>query len=169
MCGSSFVVAFWWLLSAAASLSEPLSTWGRRTGQTPSQGFLSWYMGVGNAMQMTNEWALGVGPTQTDFGPNSFASKQMTSAYGLSSNVKAFLAGGASSGNQTFGSSGLWATGLNPTGQFVGSYQWSMSRNGGNLNVTVTNSTTAWSGFYHAPFLNPNPPTRNGWRPMGSG
>jgi hypothetical protein len=28
-------------------------------------------------------------------------------------------------------------------------------------------TATARSGFYHPPFLNPNPPTRNGWRPMG--
>jgi RHS repeat-associated protein len=136
-------------------------------GQTSSEGFLSWYMGVGNALQMTDLWAVGVGPTETDFGPDSVASKEMMSAYGLSSNVKGFLAGGALSGNQTFGLSGLWSTGLNPTGQFVGSYHWNMSRGDGNLNITLTNSTTAWSAFYHPRFLNPNPQTRTGWRPVG--
>src|SRR5215510_13930317 len=112
-------------------------------------------------------WALGVGPTQTDFDPISVQSQQMMGAYGLASDVKAFLAGGPSAGNQNFGLRGLVSSGLNPTAQFVGSYSWSMSRSGGNLNITLKNSTTAWSAPYHAPLLNPNPPTRSGWRPMG--
>lgn len=116
---------------------------------------------------MTSDWALGVGPTDTDFGPNSVESQQMMEAYGLAQNVSNFLAGGASSGNENFGLGGLFSSGLNPTAQFVGSYQWSMALGSGNLNITITNSTTAWSGFYHSPFFDPNPPTRTGWSPGG--
>ena len=84
----------------------------------------------------------------------------MLGAYGLAQNVSNFLAGGAPSGNQGFGAVGFLASGLNPTAQFVGSYGWSMALSGGNLNIALTNTTTAWSFFYHAPGLNPNPATR---------
>ena len=93
----------------------------------------------------------------------------MMSAYGLGQNVYEFLKGGASSGTQEFGLKGLIGSGPNPTAQFVGSYQWTMSLNGGYLDITITNSTTAWSAFYHPKFLNPRAPTRSssGWQPMG--
>ena len=64
-------------------------------------------------------------------------------------NVNSFLNGGPSSGFQNFGLNGLLASGLNPTAQFVGSYGWSMSLSGGNLNITLTNATTMYSAFYH--------------------
>ena len=58
-----------------------------------------------------------------------------------------------------FGLSGLFASGLNPTAQFVGSYGWSMSLSRGNLNITLTNATAMYSAFYHAPGFHPDPPT----------
>jgi len=88
-------------------------------------------------------------------------------AYGLAGSVRAFLAGGRSSGHQDFGLGGLVSSGINPTTQFVGSYDYSMSLSGGNLNITLTNTTTPWSAFLHAPIFNPNPPTRTGWQPFG--
>lgn len=136
-------------------------------GQTPSGSLSSWASGAGTAASMTADWALGMGPTNTTFGPGSVQSQEMMGAYGLAGNISSFLAGGPSSGEQTFGLSGLWASGLNPTAQFVGSYGWNMSLGGGNLNITLMNSTTAWSAFYHAPGLNPNPATRTGWSPGG--
>jgi hypothetical protein len=108
---------------------------------------------------MLDNWLAGTGPSDTSFGPNSPQSQLMTGAYNLSSNVASFLGGGKSSGFQQFGARGFFASGLNPTAQFVGSYGWSMSLSGGNLNITLTNSTTMFSAFYHAPGLNPNPPT----------
>lgn len=68
---------------------------------------------------------------------------------------------------KNFGLGGLVASGLNPTAQFVGSYHWNVSLSDGNLDITITNTTTAWSAFYHAPLFNPNPPTRTGWQPFG--
>ena len=97
----------------------------------------------------------------------------MMGAYGLAGNVASFLNGGPSSGFQNFGVKGLFASGLNPTAQFVGSYGWRMSFSGGNLNITLTNATTMYSAFYSDPGLNPNPPTRfdsvlnPGRHPMG--
>jgi hypothetical protein len=124
-----------------------------------------------------NRWSqtvtAGSGPSDTTFGPTSAPSQQMLSAYGLSQNVSAFLAGGPSSNFQNFGAQGFLSSGLNPTAQFVGSYGWSMNQSGGYLNITITNATTPFSFFYHAPGLNPNPPTRinsvfnPGWHPMG--
>ena len=88
-------------------------------------------------------------------------------AGGLGERVATFLAGGNSSGTQDFGIPGYFASGLNPTGQFVGSYQWSMARSGIILDITIKNTTTKWSAFYHIPIFDPNPPTRTGWSPMG--
>jgi len=142
-------------------------------GKTPSGSASSWWSGYVNASSMLDNWLAGTGPTDTTFGPNSPESQQMMGAYGLAGNVSNFLAGGASSGNQGFGLGGLFASGLNPTAQFVGSYHWNMALSGGNLNITLTNTTTAWSFFYHAPGLNPNPATRfdsvfnPGRHPMG--
>ncbi len=136
-------------------------------GQAPTESVGSWLFGANTAANMTQNWAAGVGSPNTIFSPSSVQSQEMMGAYGLSANINALLKGGASSANQDFGVGGLWSTGLNPTGQFVGSYQWSMSKSGGNLNIDLTNSTTAWSAFYHPNFLNSNPPTRNGWQPMG--
>jgi len=42
-----------------------------------------------------------------------------------------------------------------------------MVQHDGNLNIKITNTTTAWSAFYHAPFLDPNPPLREGRQLMG--
>lgn len=139
------------------------------SGEVPGGGFSTWLAGEMNANTMFDAWLEGWGNTSTDFSPNSPESQQMMGAYGLAGNVNAFLNGGPSSGFQQFGLSGLVSSGTNMTAQFVGSYGWSMSLSGGNLNITLTNATTPFSFFYHAPGLNPNPPIRpsTGWHPMG--
>jgi 3',5'-cyclic AMP phosphodiesterase CpdA len=142
-------------------------------GQVPSNDFSTWWHSYVDASYMFDHWLAGTGPTNYDFGPDSPESREMMSARGLAQNVSNFLAGGASSGHQDFGARGYLSSGLNPTAQFVGSYDWSMSRSDGNLNITLTNPTDAWSFFLHAPGLDPNPPTRfdsvlnPGWHPMG--
>ncbi|HEU5231588.1 MAG TPA: RHS repeat-associated core domain-containing protein [Terriglobales bacterium] len=142
-------------------------------GQTAATDFKTWLAAYTNASLMLDQWLSGTGPVNRDFGPNTPESQMMMSAYGLAGHVSEYLAGGRSSGNQDFGLHGLVSSGLNPTTQFVGSHQWSMSQLGGNLNITITNSTTAWSFFYHLPGLNPNPPNRfdsvlnPGWHAMG--
>lgn len=137
-------------------------------GQVPDSSS-NWGQGALNTAKMFFAWEYGVGNTSTDFGPNSVESQQMMSAYGLAANVNSFLNGGPSSGFQNFGLGGLLSSGLNPTAQFVGSYGWNMSLSGGYLNITLTNATTPFSFFGHAPGLNPNPPIRpsTGWHPMG--
>jgi hypothetical protein len=88
--------------------------------ETPSWSFSSWLTGEQTVESMTFDWAVGIGPTNTDFGPNSVQSQQIISAYGLGQNASNFLAGGASSGIQNFGLGGLVSSGLNPTTQFCG-------------------------------------------------
>ena len=136
-------------------------------GQTNPTSFASWLTGVVAAGIMTGDWAAGVGATNFTFRPDSVESQQMLSAPGMAQNITAFLSGAQTSGHTDFGAKGLVKAGLNPTAQFVGSYDWSMSASNGYLNVQVKNTTTAWSFFLHAPGLNPNPPTRTGWSPMG--
>jgi hypothetical protein len=118
---------------------------------------------------MLDDWAFGKAITDFEFGPASPQSHQMESAFGFQGNVQAFLASGVplAQGHQDFGLPGLFSTGLNPTAQFVGSYDYTFTRSGNTVLATVTNSTTAWSFFYHAPGLNPKPPTRQGFSPMG--
>lgn len=153
--------------------SAPSNCHTLAAGQVPSSSASTWWAGYVNASSMLDNWIAGTGATNTNFGPNSPESQQMKGAYGLAGNVASFLNGGPSSGFQNFGVKGLFASGLNPTAQFVGSYGWSMSLSGGNLNITLTNATTMYSAFYHAPGLNPNPPTRfdsvfnPGRHPMG--
>ena len=142
-------------------------------GQIAAADFKTWLAAYTNASLMFDQWLSGTGPVNRDFGPDTPESQMMMSAYGLSQNVQNYLAGGPSSGNQDFGLGGLLASGFNPTTQFVGSYQWNMSRSSGELDITLTNSTTAWSFFLHSRWLNPNPPNRfdsvlnPGLHPMG--
>jgi hypothetical protein len=136
-------------------------------GQALKGSLGSWASGVKTAANMTTDWAYGKGPTETYFNTDTVQSQQMMGAPGLASAISSFLAGGPSSGHVDFGLHGLVSAGLNPTAQFVGSYNWSMAKGGGNLNITITNTTTMYSAFYHAPGLNPNPPTRTSWSPMG--
>lgn len=138
-------------------------------GQVPTSNSSTFGAAASNAAAMFFSWEYGIGNTSTDFGPDSVESQQMMGAYGLATNVQNFLQGGPSSGFQSFGLNGLVTSGLNPTAQFVGSYGWSMSLGGGSLNITLTNATTPFSFFFHAPGLNPNPPIRpsTGWHPMG--
>jgi RHS repeat-associated protein len=156
-----------------SGVTSNISCYDLAAGNVPSSGLSTWWNGYTNASSMFSNWLAGTGPSDTTFGPTSAPSQQMLSAYGLSQNVSAFLAGGPSSNFQNFGAQGFLSSGLNPTAQFVGSYGWSMNQSGGYLNITITNATTPFSFFYHAPGLNPNPPTRinsvfnPGWHPMG--
>ena len=138
-------------------------------GQVPSSSASTWLAAYTNASSMLDNFLAGTGSQNSSYGPGSVQSQMMMSAYNLSGNVSQFLAGGQSSGFQNFGLSGLLASGLNPTAQFVGSYGWSMSLNNGNLNISISNATTPFSLFYHAPGFNPNPGNRpaTGWHPLG--
>jgi RHS repeat-associated protein len=129
----------------------------------------TWFGAASDVYTMTTAWALGVGPTNYDFGPRSAISQEMANAHGLQEKIDDFLAGtGPASGLVDFGAAGLLGSGMNSAGQFVGSYGYELSLDEGEvLNVTLTNTTTAWSFFYHAPVFDPKPPTRSGWRPMG--
>ncbi len=157
-----------WCLPGDPPATNNISCTQLAAGQVPDSSS-NWGEGALNTAKMFFAWEYGVGNTSTDFGPNSVPSQQMMSAYGLAANVNSFLNGGPSSGFQNFGPPGLMSTGSNPTAQFVGSYGWSMSLSGGYLNITLTNATTPFSFFGHAPGLNPNPPIRpsTGWHPMG--
>lgn len=136
-------------------------------GQVPKVSASTWWAAYTNASNMLDNFLAGTGPQNSSFGLDSVQSQMMMSAYNLSANVAQFLAGGKSSGFQNFGLRGLLASGFNPTAQFVGSYGWNMSLNNGNLNISLSNATIPFSLFYHAPGLNPNPPNRLGWSPLG--
>jgi hypothetical protein len=146
---------------------KPITCYDLAMGNVPNYTLDQWANGFFNAASMFDLWAQGLGNSSTDFGPDTPESQLMLSAYGLANNVAGFLLGGDSKGFQQFGASGFFSTGLNPTAQFVGSYGWNMSLTNGNLNITLTNSTTRFSFFYHAPIFDPNPPIRSGYSPTG--
>lgn len=118
-------------------------------GQAPGGTVGSWFSGTGTAASMTGQWALGVGSTNTSFGPNSVQAQEMAGSPLVAQNINAFLQTGQSSGWQNYGLSEVWATGANPTGQFIGSYGWTAFRSGGVLTFTITNQTSVDSAFYH--------------------
>lgn len=128
-----------------------------------------WITGVYSDAFMFNDFISGDGPTDFVFGPESAQSHQMETAYGFQDRLREFLASGyaISGGHQDFGLRGLISSGVNPTGQYVGSYNYTFIRSGNTVSAWVTNSTTAWSFLYHAPGLDSRPPTRQGWRPLG--
>ena len=133
----------------AAKLQPGNSCYSLAAGQTPSGNLISWYEGVSAAQAMTSMWAVGVGPTNTSFGPNSVQAQEMAGSPLVAQNIKSFLQTGQSSGWQNFDLSEVWTTGANPTGQFIGSYGWTASRSGGMLTFTITNQTSVDSAFYH--------------------
>lgn len=138
---------------------------------TPSSG--TWLAAAGDDAIMFLSWQLGVGPTDYNFGPFSAEAKEMAAAPGLLQKVQAYVAGtGPASDDMNFGASGYKAARFNPTAQFVGTYHFSFENTGSLVEATLTNTTTAWSFFadgFHlgSAILNPRPPTRTGWRPMG--
>ena len=138
-------------------------------GQVPKTTASTWLAAYTNASKMLDNFLAGTGEQSSSYYPGSPQSQMMMSAYNLSANVAQFLAGGTSGGFQQFGAKGFLGSGLNPTAQFIGSYDWRMSLNNGNLNITLSNATTPFSLFYHTPGLNPNPQNRRdfGWHPLG--
>jgi RHS repeat-associated protein len=114
-----------------------------------STSFGQYLSGVGSAATMFGQFASGLGPDNLTFGPGSVQSQMMSSSPGVTTAVNQYLGGGGPTGLYTFGLSGLWNAGFNPIQQYVGSYTWSVAPTNGGLMVSLSNTTSVWSGSYH--------------------
>jgi hypothetical protein len=156
-----------WIEPPPGPLTSTITCTQFAAGQVPSLGLGGWIANAASTYIRFTNWVVGTGNPVVAYPANSSRSQAMMQAYGLQQNVARFLAGGPSSGVQGFGLRGLWHSGVNPATQFVGSYAWSMTRSSSRLNITLSNTTTKWSAFYHVPIFDSRPPLRSGWEPMG--
>ncbi len=101
--------------------------------------FPSWLSGVGNAVLLVSNWITGTGPSSVVYGPSSVQSAQMASSILLSDAINQYLQTGKSSGAESFKVAGVIGAGINPTQQFVGSFNYYITASDGNLNVNITN------------------------------
>ncbi|HLZ51002.1 MAG TPA: RHS repeat-associated core domain-containing protein [Candidatus Acidoferrum sp.] len=113
-----------------------------------------WSSGAYTAGQMTWEFASGTGPQSRDFGPDSVQVQSLKNSPGINKARDYFNSHGCQpipNGGHPFGLKGLWQSGLDPTLQFVGSYDWTAYPNSnGTVTFTVTNDTSLTSLLYQA-------------------
>ncbi len=134
--------------------SDPSGLWP----SWPS-GLKNWGQGVSDAGQMTWEFFSGTGPQHRDFGPGTVQVDSLRNSPGINKARQWYSAHGCDSsgnpaprtGGHKFGLKGLAQSGLDPTLQFVGSYDWQITPNSdGTLTFTVTNNTSVTSLLYQA-------------------
>jgi RHS repeat-associated protein len=100
------------------------------------------------AASMTTGWLLGLGDKQRTFN-NDWIAYSMQNSPGVNTLRNLYYANGQTEYDYDFGLPGLKAAGLNPIGQFVGSYHVSVAQRGVSLQFTITNNTSLWSFAYH--------------------
>ena len=115
--------------------------------------FGDWLNSAVDAEQRFEDFATGTGPGHRSYGPGSTEVQDLKYSPGANK-ARDYYArcgnGRTVSGGHPFGLQGLSDSGLNPTLQFVGSYDWTISPNGdGTVTVLIQNSTSASSFFYH--------------------
>jgi len=109
-----------------------------------SQDFIDWVRGVSSSGVMTIQFLGGGGPTVRVFAPDSVESANMR-ADPLLWKFAAISADTGASIQVPFGLEGAVDAGLNPTRQFVGTYNVLVS----NGHAFALNRTSLWSLFYH--------------------
>jgi RHS repeat-associated protein len=156
-------------------LSDPSGLWPNlpSAGQA-LQGVKNWGQGVGDAGQMSWEFFSGTGPQHRDFGPGSVQVDSLRNSPGINKARQWYSANGCDSsgnpltrtGGHKFGLKGLAQSGLDPTLQFVGSYDWKITPNtDGTVTFTVTNNTSLTSFLYQAGVPSHD---RNSFGPFGT-
>ncbi len=127
--------------TAGSSASTP--------GSTGLAAFSNWVNGVGSAGLMTGQFAMGLGPINLTYAPDSMQSQMMAASPGVTDAVNTYLSTGQANGLYDFGVSQVLAAGINPIQQFVGSYTYNIQPVEGGLFVTLTNYTSLWSLLAH--------------------
>ncbi len=109
-------------------------------------------MGTADAGGMTLGWLTGSGPSTMDFGPESVQAAQMASSPMVAQAVRAHLATGREPPAK-FGVLQFLAAGVNPTQQFVGSFNYGFTQQGEILQMNIRNTTSFDSATYHRTHL----------------
>jgi RHS repeat-associated protein len=119
---------------------------------TTSQNLMSWSQAFSDAWDMTADFITGTGPEHRDFGPSSVEVSYLKYSPGMNAARNYFNAHNCqpiNDGGHKFGLSGLVNSGLNPTLQFIGSYNWTASpKSNGTVTFTIRNETSLTSLLY---------------------
>jgi RHS repeat-associated protein len=148
------------------SVGQVLLAWDR---------FNDWLQGVGDAGDMTSDFLLGTGPQSRDFGPGTVQVSSLVHSPGINKARTYYKKHGcdasgdprAVSGGHRFGLKGLAESGLDPTLQYVGSYNWTITPNGnGTVTYTLTDNKSMTSLLYQlwpSSWSWPRDPFHRGW------
>jgi RHS repeat-associated protein len=102
---------------------------------------------------MFEEFATGTGPYHRDFGPSSSEVQDLQYSSGVNKARDYYSRCGSGrtvTGGHKFGLQGVQDSGLNPTLQFIGEYDWTISPNAyGTLTYTITDYKSMHSLSYH--------------------
>ena len=124
------------------SLGETLNDYYKQIG--------NWWDNVNTSANMTYLWLTGTG---ADIGTVTFDSDRVANALrnsaGMDKARREFYDQGRTSYIYTFGIFGPLRAGLDPIEQFVGSFAWKARVVGNELEFTLTNRTSLYSGSYH--------------------
>ena len=120
----------------------------------------AWIDSATDAINMFSDWALGTGPENRLFGPNTIQSRDLANAYQVNAARDAYYRKnyGRTCSNPlpytehkgSFGPLGPFRAGLDPTEQFVGSFRVDIIpiHGGDTLMYIITNPTSFTSFFY---------------------
>ena len=139
------------------SRNDPLGLWPELC-QLPGYFWRTydWLSGTYTAGEMTSDFITGQGQYPRDFGPDSVQVQSLKNSVGVNKARNWYRTHGCDSSEipcpERAGTNflkGLMDFGLDPTLQFVGSYDWKISPNAdGTLTFTVTNNTSLTSLLY---------------------
>jgi RHS repeat-associated protein len=132
----------------AGAIATGLRTYdlAQRIGAASTEGaqqVSNWARGTASAIQRLGEFVSGTGPTIRVYGPNSVESKDMRTDPKYASQLAEAQRRGFSRVN--FWTNEFKAAGINPTRQFVGSYEIRDGKIGDNHVTYIYNRTSVWS------------------------
>jgi len=122
---------------------------GRKVNWGGGSDFDNWGSNLKTAAGLTFDWLVGAGNKNYTF-TNSPVANAFRNSRGITQARDNFYNNGTTSGSYSFGLKDLfYYAGLDPIEQFVGSYNYSISVTGDNLQYKITNTTSFSSAAYH--------------------
>ena len=141
-----------YVFESPTNLVDPFGLQGYSQYFNPWQ-FPGWVNSAEDVVQEFWNFATGTGSPRRDFGPNSSEVHDLQYSSGIS-RAREYYArcgvGRSVSGGHKFGLQGVKDSGFNPTLQFAGSYDWTISPTAnGTVRYAVTDYKTMHSFAYH--------------------
>jgi hypothetical protein len=91
---------------------------------------------------MARQFFSGTGPGEERFGPESAVSRVMAALMMVTEVLDQYREHGTPKGLYTFAPWGPVKAGLNPVGQFMGSFRWTITRASDGITLTIKNATS---------------------------